>query len=393
MPRDLSPKTTAIARVSATPVNVPVRLEIAGAVRETGLSAVIVEVETEDGLVGHGFTAITEEEAVAPIVTELIAPAIVGADALATEAIWDRLYWLLTPRGQSGYASHAIAAVDLALWDIRGRALGLPVWRLLGGARDSVPLYATCGFPFLDRDQLVASARSCVAQGFERVKMTVAAEALARRDAPRDIMALLREDAARVRAVREAVGPDVMLFIDANCNLDPFHAAKLAEMVAEARVDLFEEPIAGNDAAAMADLRRRTGLSLSAGQNEGQAFRFRDLLSAGAVDLVQPNVAITGGITQCLKIAGLAHGFGVPIANGGAWPFHNMHLQAGVTNGTLVEWHLPAVALCRTLFRGLPEPEAGRLRLPDTPGLGFDLDQDAVRDCAARPSARGRGKG
>lgn len=155
---ETTPSATRITRVTATPINVPIRMTLAGTEKETNLSAVICEIETEGGLSGHGFTAITEEEAVAPIINELIAPVLTGEDAMNTERLWDRLYWLLTPRGQTGYASHAMAAVDIALWDIKGKRLGEPIWKLLGGARKRVPLYVTCGFPFLDRAQLVQVA-------------------------------------------------------------------------------------------------------------------------------------------------------------------------------------------------------------------------------------------
>jgi L-rhamnonate dehydratase len=143
----------------------------------------------------------------------------------------------------------------------------------------------------------------------------------------------------------------------------------------------------------MADMRRQTRVPLAAGQNEGLAFRFRDLLVHGAVDVLQPNVAISGGYTQCLRIAGLAGAFNVPLANGGAWPFHNMHLHAGLANGGLVEYHYPAVLLCRALFNALPTPEDGWLTLPTEPGIGFAPNRDAVRELAKRPTSRGRGKG
>ena len=182
-----------------------------------------VEVETDTGLIGHGFTAITEEDVIAQIVNGVAGPAIIGDDAMAHEAIWEKLYWKTMPRGQTGYAAHAVAAIDLALWDIKGKALGQPVWRLLGGARARVPVYATFGFGFFDREQLAAAAKLWVAQGFKRLKMTVGNEALRpRRAAP--LHDVIREDAARVRAVREAVGPEVELFVDANCNLDLYHA-------------------------------------------------------------------------------------------------------------------------------------------------------------------------
>jgi L-alanine-DL-glutamate epimerase-like enolase superfamily enzyme len=370
-----------IVRVAATPLNVPLRIVLAGIDRSTSLEACFVEVETDAGIVGHGLAAITRETVIAEIVSSVIAPAIMGDDPLATERIWEKLYWILTPRGQTGFGPQALSAVDIALWDIKGKAFGQPVWRLLGGARPRVPLYATFGFPFLDREELAVAARLWVSQGYRRLKMVVGHEALRRRES-RPLAEVIREDAARVRAVREAVGPDIELFIDANCSLDLSHATMLAEMVKPSGISFFEEPITQNDALQMAQMRRTTGMALACGQNEGLIYRFRDLLLHEAVDYLQPNVVSSGGFTQSVKIAGLAAAFNVPIANGGAWPYHNMHLQAGVANGTLVEMHYLAVELCRKIYRGLPEPSDGWLTLPDAPGLGFEPDHDAIRAIA-----------
>jgi L-alanine-DL-glutamate epimerase-like enolase superfamily enzyme len=381
-----------IVRVTATPLNVPLHIKLVGADHKSSLSGCYVEVETDDGLIGHGLTGITEENVIAEIVNGVAGAAILGDDPLAHERIWDKLYWTLMPRGQTGYAAHALAAIDVALWDIKGKAFGQPVWRLLGGAHPRVPVYATFGFGFFDRDQLAAAAKLWVSQGFRRLKMTVGNEALRRRD-HRPIMDVIREDAARVAAVREAVGPDVELFIDGNCNLDLYHATKLVELVQPYGIAFFEEPITQNDVLAMAQLRRSTGMRLACGQNEGLAYRFRDLLLKEAIDYAQPNVIITGGFTQCVKIAGMAAAFNVSIANGGAWGFHNMHLQAGVANGTLVEHHYLAVEMCRQIFVGLPAPADGHFTMTDKPGLGFEPNCDAIREIAKLPLSQGRGKG
>ena len=377
-----------IVRVTATPLNVPLHISLPGIERSSSLEACHVEVETDAGITGHGLAAITRETVIAEIVNRVIAPAIKGDDPLANELIWDKLYWTLMPRGQTGFAAQAVSAVDIALWDIKGKAFGQPVWRLLGGARARVPLYATFGFNFLTREQLAAAAKLWVSQGYRRLKMVVGHEALRRRET-RPLSEVIREDAARVRAVREAVGPDVELYIDANCSLDLYHATRLAEMVKPYGISFFEEPITQNDVLQMAQLRKATGMPLACGQNEGLIFRFRDLLMHDAVDYVQPNVVSSGGFTQCLKIAGLAAAFNVPLANGGAWPYHNMHLQAGVANGTFVEMHYLAIELCRKIYRGLPEPKDGWLTLPDSPGLGFDPDHDAIAAIAksSQPSA------
>jgi L-rhamnonate dehydratase len=381
-----------IARVTATPLNVPLHIKLVGLDRKTSLAACFVEVVTDDGLIGHGLTSITEEDVVAQIVNGVAGPAIIGDDPLAHERVWDKLYWTLMPRGQTGYAAHALAAIDVALWDLKGKALGQPVWRLLGGAHPRVPVYATFGFGFFDREQLAAAAKLWLSQGFRRLKMTVGNEALRHRDAQL-VMDVIREDAARVRAVREAVGPDVELYIDGNCNLDLYHATKLVEMLKPCGISFFEEPLTQNDVSGMAELRRATGVALACGQNEGLAYRFRDLLAARAIDVAQPNVCITGGFTQCVKIAGMAAAHNISTANGGAWGFHNMHLQAGVANGTLVEQHYLAVELCKQIYRGLPEPADGFFTMSEAPGLGFEPDRDAIREIAKLPPSQGRGKG
>lgn len=382
-----------IVRVTPTPLYVPCHLEIGSIRKPAKLCGLVVEIETADGLTGHGFTAITDEEIVAAAIKDVVAPNLIGRDAMAREAIAEMLYWLLSPRGQTGYSSHVISAIDIALWDIAGRRLGEPVWRLIGGARPRVTTYTTFGFGALDREELAEAAKYLAGLGHKRLKMVVGHHALARRDEPRPLDAVIAEDAARVAAVRAAVGDGIELFIDANCSLDSYHALRLARSIADYDIAFFEEPLRGNDVQRLADFRRAAPMPVAAGQNEGQLFRYRDMLVADAVDILQPNVCIGGGYTAGMKAAGLASAFGVPIDNGGAFPFHNMHLHAGMANGGLVEWHLVAVSMCRALFKSLPDREGDELTLPETPGLGFELDLDAVREIGAGPTSAGRGKG
>jgi len=381
-----------IASVRATPLNLPITVGSGARTKSTFLSLCLVEVELDDGRIGSGITAITEEEVIGAIVNEIAAPALVGMDPLRHEQVWDKLSWLLAPRGQSGYASYAIAAIDLALWDLKGQILGQPCWKLLGGARESVPVYATFGFAFFERDELAAAAQAWVERGFKRLKMTVGHHALQRRDEPRPLADVIREDVERIRAVREAVGPDVQIYIDANCSLDYFHALDLAKKVEPYGIAFFEEPVSHNDIPNLQKLRAKTSIPLAAGQNEGLASRFRDLLVAQAVDVVQPNACISGGFTQCNRIAGMAAAFNTRFANGGAWPHHTMHLHAGLANGSLVEYHSVAVQCCELVFDDLPKPESGVLRLPDTPGLGFKPNPERLAELAKRPGSRGAGK-
>lgn len=381
-----------IAHVRATPLSVPVVLDAAGIEKKTSLSVCLVEVETDGGLVGHGITAITEEEAVAAIVNEVVAANLKNEDPLAHERLWEKLYWLLSPRGQTGYASHAIAAVDVALWDLKGKALGQPVWRLLGGARGKVPVYTTFGIGAYSREELAAAAKWWVARGHKRLKMVVGHHALQRRDDPRLIEEVIVEDARRVRAVRDSVGMEIDLHVDANCSLDSFHAARLARSLEQFELSFFEEPVKENDIGSLLRLKGQTRIPLAAGQNEGLAWRFRDLIASGALDIIQPNVVIGGGYTQCVRIAGIASAYNLPMANGGAWAHHNMHLHAGLANGGLVEYHVPAVKVCEAIYGPLPAPVEGWLALPEAPGLGFEPEKDRVTELAKLPTSHGRGK-
>lgn len=374
-----------ITRVEAFAVTVPTSIEIIGLKLDLTQGGVVVEVETDDGTVGHGFTAISQPPVIEAAINKVAAPRLVGDDPLLVERIWQKLYWLLTPRGQSGHGAHAIAAIDVALWDIKGKAAGQPVWKLLGGARNQVPTYVTFGLDLYDRDQLAEAAKWWVANGNTRLKMVVGRGPHTARDADKPMREYIVEDARRVRAVRDAVGDEVELFLDANCTLDQHLAVELACKVADCGITFFEEPIAQNDVRLMADMRRRQPIPLACGQNEGLASRFRDMLVADAVDFPQPNAVITGGFTLSAKIAGMAAAFNKPIANGGAWTHFNAHLQAGVANGTWVEWHHTSLEMCRKLYRPFIEQTDGMMTLPDTPGLGFSFDMDAVREYA-RPS-------
>ncbi len=367
-----------ITSIRAYALNVTVQLDITDDIKTAGQQVCVVEIDTDEGITGHGLSAIGPALPIKAAVLSVAAPELVGSDPLRHEEIWDKLYWLLVPRGQSGVGMHAIAALDIALWDIKGKAFGQPVWRLLGGARNKCPVYATFGFGFYQAEELAEAAARWQAKGFSRLKMTVGNQALSRRDEPRLLTDVIMDDAKRVEIVRKAVGRGAELFIDANCSLDLYHARQLCQMIEPFDIEFFEEPVTQNDIRQMAELRSQTTIRLACGQNEGQAYRFRDMMIAGAVDIIQPNVAITGGFTQCQKIAALANSFNISVDNGGAWPFFNQHLQAGLSNGGLVEYHYSSVEVCKHIYIGLPEPEQGWLTMTETPGLGFDLNQAAL---------------
>ena len=199
-------------------------------------------------------------------------------DARRIADVWNAMYRELGHRGQTGLAYHAISAIDIALWDIRGKALKEPVWRLLGGARDKVPCYVTMGLPSMDRDQLASVAKHWVEQGMGGVKMVVGVIARDRAHEFPNMTEALLEDARRVKAVRDAVGHSIEIAIDINCEIDPSQALALVRMCAAYGLAFVEEPVPDNDARRMADFRRQTGLQVAAGQSMGALYRFKELL-------------------------------------------------------------------------------------------------------------------
>lgn len=374
-----------VKRVTATPLRIKSDMSWLGVSRSRVSSMCIVEVETDSGHVGHGVTYLADGGVVAQAVNGVLAPIAIGMPAQATERVWGAMWWGMTASAQTGYGANAISAVDLALWDIKGKILGLPIWQMLGAAYDRVPVYATIGLPGLEPEQIVHMAKGLIARGFKAIKIQVGRPGLDQRSRDKSLDQIIQEDMTRIAALREALGPDVGIAIDGAGRFDLPHAIDLARRAQPYGIAWYEEPILQNDVGLMAELRRATPIPVSVGQNEGQLYRFRDMLMARAVDMIQPNAAIIGGITQGVKAAALASAFNVPIASGGgSCPFHNAHLQAGVANGGKVEYQTSATGAYEPLFDGLPKIEDGWIALPQKPGFGFTPKKEAVAEFAVK---------
>jgi L-alanine-DL-glutamate epimerase-like enolase superfamily enzyme len=342
---------------------------VAGYGREEQTHFVFCQVETDEGIVGYGLTGHFLSRAVIVALEQHVLPCVKGMDVRDLEKIHQRVWQKLNPRAMSGTISMALSCLDIALWDIIGKAEGRSVAALLGNAREKVPAYVTFGFPQYDVDTLKEAAKLHVSNGFRALKSVVAVD-----------KGGWREDARRVKAIREAVGDEIDIMIDANYLFNPVEAKMLCREIEDCRITWFEEPLTQNDARALADLRRSTRIPLAAGQMEGHRWRLREFVEHQSLDILQPNVTYCGGYTEARKAAHLAQIYNMPIANGGGWPLFNMHLLAGMMNGWIVEWHLGMVAVGETLFKDAPKPVDGWITIPDRPGLGLTLDEDAWRE-------------
>jgi D-galactarolactone cycloisomerase len=261
----------------------------------------IVEIETNDGIVGWGECYGPSQVARAYIDTQY-APRILGRDAHDVEVIWDDLYNRIKDYGSKGMAISALSGIDIALWDIIGKSCGKPIHKLIGGAyRSEVQSYAT-GLYFIDMDRLieeaVEEATDYVQQGFTAIKMKIG-------------LGSPKLDLDRVRAVREAIGDDVRLMVDANHCFTVPAAIRLGRELEALNVDWFEEPISPEDLDGYVEVTRALDMAVAGGENEFTRWGFRDIVARKAMDIVQPDVCAAGGISECRKIATLAISHGV----------------------------------------------------------------------------------
>ena len=342
-----------------------------------------VEIETDDGLKGHAMSEYPMAFGIREFINREVASAITGMDPLRIEEVRGAMLQLSRKYFAGAFAC-SLSLIDIALWDILGKATGQPVWKLLGGARDRAPAYITFGLGKYTQEELVEAAKMLVASGHDKLKMVVAEGP----DAASDLFGKpsyndIARDHKRVQAVREAVGEKVKLMIDANCRMAYTQASRLAKLVEPYHLTWFEDPLVQADPRLMARLREEVAIPIAAGSSGSyDLLHFREYLLNNAVDFIQPNVRVMGGYTGGLKAAALAQAFNIQIQMGGNWPHVNMHLHAGVPNGGMVEFHWKGWKIVESFFDGAPPPVNGWVILPEAPGLGFTPKEGIAREYA-----------
>ena len=333
------------SRRRATPINDALQvLDTNGACRIT--------VTTDEGITGHGvitFGRLDRGPAVlASLVEEILAPVIIGDDPTLIRAVRDKLWRETDYHGTAGLALLGIAGIDIALWDLLGRAAGQPVWRLLGAQRDRVPAYAMVGWLNFDVPKLQRICAQAIEQGFRGVKMKVGAATLA-------------EDVARIKAVRAAVGDEPMIMVDANQVFSRAEALRRGRVYEELGCYWFEEPLRADDTAGLAALADALTIPIASGENNYGKRQFLPLFEQRAVDIVQPDLRRAGGVTECLEIGLLADAFNIPYASHGGGV--HLHILAALPNTLFLESGLAADGTAPGLIDGA-------YRLPEEPGFG-----------------------
>jgi L-alanine-DL-glutamate epimerase-like enolase superfamily enzyme len=326
----------------------------------------LVSIETADGLVGISEIGHAPASATVQFIENDLTSFLKGKDPLDTEWLMHNMLWRFNNRAHSGVWNAAVSAIDVALWDIKGKYFNTLVWRLLGGAQKSVPAYITFGLRTYSQEELVEAAKTWVGQGQNRLKLMVGrlniqgeidmggSSAEHREEDP-------AQDEARVRAVREAVGDGVELMVDAACLMRYEAALRWCTRLESYNLLWFEEPLLFNDVHQLAELRRQTSIPIAAGQWE-DFNKLVEMARAGAVDFLNPEVGSVGGFTMGMKAAVVAQAFNLPIGNGG---HYDMHLHAAVSNGWRTEFHLVGWSVSKIIYKGAPDPEKGWVTLPD----------------------------
>lgn len=365
-----------ISAVRATTVDVPLpRPIVMGEIRFDSREYLVVEIDTDDGLTGVGF-GMTRNSPAAAVVQRALRPILLGEDPLLTESLWERMYYRNLPQGQRGIFMRALSAVDIALWDLKAQAAGLPLWQLLGGARPRVPVAVAGGYPASDRtlDDLGRELADYVDRGFRTVK--IAAGELA-------------EDTARLRASRKAIGERAALAYDAHWAWrDMLSVVPVVQRWADLDLLFIEDPYPTEQIDLSVQLRARTGERVALGEDTIGRWAFREVLERQCPDVLRMDATLMGGISEAVKVIALASTLSVPVLPH-VFPEVHVHLAAafpGVLAVEMTDRTYETESLYR-LFRRWVTVDGGDMVAPTEPGLGVSLDPDALERYAVRDAS------
>lgn len=320
----------------------------------------LLVIETDAGLTGYGCSWAIE-------FAESMGKAILGQDPLNNERLWQMTY---VPKfiGRRGTSCKTVSAIDIALWDIKAKAAGMPLYRLLGGAREKVPCYVAGGYYAQGKGirELQAEMEQYLSWGVHAVKMKVGGVSM-------------EEDRARVKAVREVIGPETTLMLDANCAYKFFEAIRFSHMVEEFNPYWFEEPVDADDYDGYRKVAAKSNIPIACGENEVTRFGFRDLISTGAVSILNPDAASLGGVTEFMKVASYADANGIILSPHGQQQLH-IHLDCAVPNVNFAEFYPPQYDA--KVYEAFQNPVVfnpdGTVSPSQAPGAGLDINRDVL---------------
>ncbi|WP_345247427.1 mandelate racemase/muconate lactonizing enzyme family protein [Pigmentiphaga soli] len=354
-----------ITRLRRLPLSIPLPRPIPSAKTIIkSIDCLAVFLDTDEGLAGEGLV-FTLNGLRLPVLDQMIAsfePLVVGTDPGMGGAFVSRAWADTAFLGRPGVTAVGLAAIDMALWDLRGKAAGMNVSRMLGAYRDALPVYRSNGLRLsAGIDQIQAEAEAFIEQGFRAIKMSLG-------------MPSMDDDVARVRAVREAIGPDIMLMADCNQQFTAPQAIRLGRRLEEYGLAWIEEPVPSRDHAAEAAVAAALDTPIASGENEYTSAGMFDMLRQGSADILMPDMQRMGGPTEVVKAVLLAEAFKVPVSPH-LFSEMTLSLAAGLPNVMIVEY----VAWFENLYSSRVELDGeGRAKVPAGPGWGMTFDPDAL---------------
>ncbi len=353
-----------IERVETALVEIPLRTPIGTAIHQIrSVGCVLTSLTTTDGAVGESliFTINADRLRAFDEMVRGFAPYAIGREAFETTRIWEAIWAAANPTGHSGVTISALAAIDVACWDAFARSIGQPLHRLFGVSRVDVATYASSGLWLSTPvDELAAEADAFVASGFDAVKLRIGSTRV-------------DDDVVRVRTVRDAIGPDIGLLVDANQAFTPKQAIRLGHQLEEFDLTWIEEPVAADDLTGHAEVRAALVTPVASGETEYTRFGLQAMIDARAADVLMPDLQRVGGYTEFLRAAAAASAHHVPVSSH-FFTEHSLSLAGSIANCISVEH----VDWFSTLFRESTELVGGRLVVPDRPGTGFSFDPEAI---------------
>ncbi len=327
----------------------------------------VLTIETDEGVTGVGLSAgVQEAEGIGRQILDYLKQYAIGQDPFDTERIWDDM-WQPKLVGRRGITTRIISGVDIALWDLKGKVAGRPVYKLLGGFADKVPVYIAGGYYEEGKGlkELAVEMEVAVDSGANAVKMKIGGAPIA-------------EDVERVRVVRETVGRDVKVMVDANCAYRYYEAIDIAGKIESYDITWFEEPVNPDDYRGHELISRATSIPIATGENEYTKYGFRDLIESRSAAIIQPDALIMGGVTEFMKVAAMAQAHDLPIAPHGTQDVH-IHLVCAIPNGLILEYYSTSTDPLRAeMFKENLQVEDGYVRAPDRPGLGIEPNEEVL---------------
>ena len=345
-------------------VNIPFPRPLRTAIHEFGsVGCVLVFIDTDEGVTGESYVFSFHPKRLDVFKAMILSfqQEVLGADPQYTERIWQKIWQGINFFGHKGVTLFGLSAIDVACWDIRGKAAGKPIYKLVGAVRDRVPVYASGGLWLSQStDDLVKEAKDFVAQGFRFMKLRIGK--------PR-----AEEDLERVRAVRQAIGPDIGLMVDANQGFNVNHAVKLGRSLEEFNLIWFEEPVSAYDLEGSARVAEALDVPIASGETEYTRYGIRQMLEMKAAEILMPDLARMGGFTDFIKAAHMAEAYDVPVSPH-IFSEQSLQILGIIPNGTYLE-HMPWFA---PLFREKMDIQDGMVEIPNRPGTGFSFDLEKI---------------